>query len=190
MTLQHFPVKHSTLDENALAEWTLSCYPLREPVRCRFLRKSMSDVYLIDTRDAAYILKVYMHNRHSRHSIEAEVGFLNDLLDRDIPVAAPIANNDAAYLNEIDAPEGTRYAVLFDAITGDEPQETNLNHSRRFGQLAGRMHNCADRLANMVCVTEISTPGTHDSTKTAGSRCLTLIASGMVGERSILASTT
>ena len=147
MTGQHFPVKHSTLDENALTEWALSCYPLREPVRCRFLRKSMSDVYLIDTRDAAYILKVYMHDRHSRHELEAEVGFLNDLLDQDIPVAAPIANNDGAYLNEIDAPEGTRYAVLFDAITGDEPQETNLTHSRSFGQLAGRMHNCADRLA-------------------------------------------
>jgi len=147
LTLQHFPVKRSTLDENAVAEWALSCYPLREPVRCRFLRKSMSDVYLMYTRDAAYILKVYMHNRHSRHELEAEVGLLNDLLDQDIPVAAPIANNDAAYLNEIDAPEGTRYAVLFDAITGDEPQETNLSHSRSFGQLAGRMHNCADRLA-------------------------------------------
>jgi len=88
-----------------------------------------------------------MHGRHSRRELEAEVGFLNDLLDQDIPVAAPIANNAAAYLNEIDAPEGTRYAVLFDAIAGDEPQETNLNHSRSFGQLAGRLHNCADRLA-------------------------------------------
>jgi len=107
----------------------------------------MSDVYLVGTRDAAYILKVYMHSRHSRHDIETEVRFLNDLLDHDIPVAAPIANNDAAYLNEINAPEGTRYAVLFDAIVGDEPQEVNLGHSRSFGQLAGRLHNCADKLA-------------------------------------------
>ncbi|MBN1934631.1 MAG: hypothetical protein JW934_08190, partial [Anaerolineae bacterium] len=28
----------------------------------------------------------------------------------------------------------TRYALLFDALTGDAPQETNLEHSRRFGQ--------------------------------------------------------
>jgi Ser/Thr protein kinase RdoA (MazF antagonist) len=101
----------------------------------------------VETRDAAYILKVYLHNRHSRCDIEEEIGFLNDLFDYDIPVAVPVANNDAAYLNEIDAPEGTRYAVLFDAIAGDEPQEVNLEHSRSFGQLAGRMHNCADRLA-------------------------------------------
>ncbi|MBN1934376.1 MAG: phosphotransferase, partial [Anaerolineae bacterium] len=41
----------------------------------------------------------------------------------------------------------TRYALLFDALTGDAPQETNLEHSRRFGQLAGRLHQCADRLS-------------------------------------------
>ena len=135
------------MDENALAEWILSCYPLREPIRCRFYRSSMSDVYLVDTGDAAYLLKIYMRDRHSRGAIETEVGFLNDLLDHDIPVAAPVANNDAAYLNEMHAPEGIRYAVLYDAIAGDEPQQVNLEHSRSFGQLAGRLHNCADRLA-------------------------------------------
>ena len=40
----------------------------------------MSDVYRVDTLDAAYILKIYLHNRHSRGAIEAEVDFLNDLL--------------------------------------------------------------------------------------------------------------
>ena len=107
----------------------------------------MSDVYRLDTPDAAYILKIYLHNRHSMRAIEAEVGFLNDLLDHDIPVAAPVANNEAVYLNEIDAPEGIRYAVLFDAIEGDEPQEVNLEHSRSFGQLAGRIHQYSDHSA-------------------------------------------
>ena len=107
----------------------------------------MSDVYRLDTFDAAYILKIYLHNRHSMCAIEAEVDFLNDLLEHDIPVAAPIANNDAVYLNEIDAPEGIRCAVLFDAIEGDQPQEVNLEHSRSFGRLAGRIHNCSDHTA-------------------------------------------
>jgi len=143
-----FPVKHSILDEDALARWVLSCYPSREPIRCRFFRRSMSDVYLVDTGDASYVLKVYMHGRHSRPELEAEVSLLNDLLGCDVPVAAPVKNIDAGYLNEIDAPEGTRYAVLFEAVTGDEPRETNLEHSRAFGQLAGRLHQCADRLGS------------------------------------------
>jgi len=143
----HFPVSHSILDEDALTEWLLSCYRLRGPVRCRFFRRSMSDIYLVDVPDRSYVLKVYMHQRHSRQDIEAEVRFLNDLIDHDVPVAAPIANGDATYVNEMNAPEGTRYAVLFDAITGEEPQEVNLEHSRSFGQLAGRLHNCADGMA-------------------------------------------
>jgi Ser/Thr protein kinase RdoA (MazF antagonist) len=101
----------------------------------------------VDALDEAYILKIYLHNRHSMRSIEAEVDFLNDLLEDDIPVAAPVANNDAVYLNEIAAPEGNRYAVLFEAIEGNEPQELNLDHSRNFGQLAGRIHNCSDTSA-------------------------------------------
>ena len=143
----HFPVKHSILDEDALARWFLSCYRSREPIRCRFFRQSMSDVYLVDTVDASYVLKVYLHGRHSRTELEAEVSFLNDLLGCEVAVAAPVANNDGEYLNEIDAPEGARYAVLFEAITGDQPQETNLAHSRAFGQLAGRLHRCADQCA-------------------------------------------
>ncbi len=106
----------------------------------------MSDVYRLDTPKAAYILKVYLHNRHPQGAIEAEIAFLNDLLEQDIPVVIPVANSDNIYVNELNAPEGKRFAVLFHAIPGDEPKEENLEHSRSFGQLAGRLHCCADQL--------------------------------------------
>lgn len=149
MTAQYFPVQHSILDENALAEWASARYLLKNPVRCRFLRQSMSDVYRVDTRDATYILKVYAHHRHTKLSIEAEVNFLNDLRAHDIPVAAPVANHKTIYVNELNAPEGTRYAILFEAVTGAEPREIDLAHSRSFGQLAGRIHCCSDRLGKV-----------------------------------------
>jgi Ser/Thr protein kinase RdoA (MazF antagonist) len=148
MAVRSFPVRHSVLDEDALANEILARYPLREPIRCRFFRQSMSDVYWIDTHGRSYVLKVYLHNRHSRQDIAAEISFVNDLLGCGVPVAAPLQNNDAEWLNEFNAPEGARYAVLFEAVTGAEPQETNLAHSRSFGQLAGRLHNCADRLSS------------------------------------------
>jgi Ser/Thr protein kinase RdoA (MazF antagonist) len=150
MKAHHFPVQHSVLSANALAEWASTHYSLGEPVRCRFLRGSMSDVYRLDTPEAAYILKIYLHDRHSVRAIEAEVNFLNDLLDHDIPVAAPVANKDAEYLNKIDAPEGIRCAVLFDAVEGAEPREGNLEHSRSFGRLAARIHVYSDRSGKKV----------------------------------------
>ncbi len=145
MSAHQFPVQHSILSENTLAQWAQSSYSLSSPVRCQYLRGSMSDVYRVDTPDAAYILKIYLYNRHAMRAIVAEVNFLNDLIDHDIPVAAPMANNDRTYVHEIAAPEGQRYAVLFDAIEGEPPQEVNLEHSRNFGQLAGRIHNFSDK---------------------------------------------
>jgi Ser/Thr protein kinase RdoA (MazF antagonist) len=144
MSTHPFPVQHSILSENALADWASSRYGLKKPVRCRFLRGSMSDAYRLETLDAAYILKVYLHDRHPRSAIEAEIVFLNDLLEQDIPVAVPVVDLGGEYVNEIATPEGIRYAVLFQAIEGAEPKEENLEHSRSFGQLAGRIHRFAD----------------------------------------------
>jgi Ser/Thr protein kinase RdoA (MazF antagonist) len=147
MQLQpHFPVRHSILDPDALAGWLCTHYRLRQPVHCEFYRRSMSDTYRVHARDRSYVLKVYMHRRHDRRAVEEEIRLLNDLIERDIFVAAPIVNAAGAYVNDVAAPEGMRYAVLFDAIAGEEPQETNLAHSRRFGQWAARLYNCVDGL--------------------------------------------
>ena len=64
--MPHFPTSHSTLNAGALAAWALEHYPLSEPVRCRFHRKSMSDVYLVHAGDGEYVLKVYLHERAER----------------------------------------------------------------------------------------------------------------------------
>jgi Ser/Thr protein kinase RdoA (MazF antagonist) len=146
MPSSYFPVRHSILDEAALIERVLSRYALGQPIRCRLFRRSMSDAYLVETPDETYFLKVYLRGRHSREAIEAEIAFVNDLADHQIPVAAPVRDRQGRCLNELNAPEGTRFAVLFDGVGGEEPRETNLQHSRRFGRLAARIHNCADRL--------------------------------------------
>ncbi len=146
MSGQYFPVRSSILDEDALVNRVLSRYSFGEAIKCRLFRRSMSDVYIVRTKEAEYYLKVYRDDRNSKESIEAEVSFLNDLLDHRISVAVPVKNCYSDYLNEIAAPEGKRYAVLFHAVTGDEPIETNLEHSYDFGKLTGRIHNCADGL--------------------------------------------
>lgn len=146
MDPRFFPVKRSVLEETALVEQILSNYGLERPVQCRFMRQSMSDVYLVNTPGRQYYLKVYMAGRHAKTNILAEIQLLLDLLEQQLPVVRPIQNNDGIYLNEINAPEGIRCGVLFEAITGKPPQETNPEDSRRFGRLAARLHACADRL--------------------------------------------
>jgi Ser/Thr protein kinase RdoA (MazF antagonist) len=144
MTTHVVPVKHSILDQDALGTWLGLQYALDGAVACRFFRKSMSDVYAVEAADAAFFFKLYMHGRHTRDEIEAEVAFLADLRGQHVSIASPVKDSRGGYLNAFDAPEGTRYGVLFEAVTGPELQETNPQHSRQFGRLAGRIHRCAD----------------------------------------------
>jgi Ser/Thr protein kinase RdoA (MazF antagonist) len=106
----------------------------------------MSDAYQIETPQVKYVLKIYQHGRHSLDAIRDEVEFINDLLAQGITVAAPVQDQEAAYVNELAAPEGARAAVLFEFIEGESPREVNLDHSREFGRLAGRIHRTADLL--------------------------------------------
>jgi len=149
MSAAYFPVKHSILQEGALVDRILSRYALKGPLRCRFYRRSMSDVYTLHTGGEAFFFKVYLYGRHSRKEIEAEIEFANDLLSDGVPVAVPVQDRCSDYIIVLDAPEGTRYGVLFRAVDGDEPQETNLAHSEAFGRLAARVHACADRLTKV-----------------------------------------
>ncbi len=105
----------------------------------------MSDSYLVEASDERFFLKVGLHGRHERSAVEAEIAFARDLCEEGIPVAAPVSRSDGEYLVEIAAPEGVRYGVLYRAVTGEEPQEANLSHSRQFGRLAARIHDWADR---------------------------------------------
>lgn len=146
MLPQVIPASSSILSAEALAQRVLPRFGLDGRARCRFFRRSMSDVYLVETQAQAYFLKVYWGDRHPKESIEAEIHLLNDLRAHGIPVTAPVPDRDSNYLQTLGAPEGTRYAVLFHGVMGDEPRETNLAQSRGFGRLAARMHNCMDGL--------------------------------------------
>ena len=139
-----FPVSHSVLDEEALGAWLSALYGL-EDVRCRLYRRSMSDTYLVTAGDERYFFKVGIYGRHDRAAVEAEVAFAQDLCDAGISVAAPLARCDGVVMSEIRAPEGIRYGILYRAVMGEEPKETNLAHSRQFGMLAAQIHDWADR---------------------------------------------
>ena len=139
-----FPVRHSVLDADALAKRVLSAYELGGLAHCRFFRRSMSDAYRVEAPAGSFFFKVGMYGRHDRAAVEAEVAFLCALGEHKIPVAQPVQRRDGTYIVDIAAPEGTRYGVLYRAAEGEAPQETNLAHSRAFGNLIARIHRCAD----------------------------------------------
>lgn len=146
MNRQLFPVQDSTLSAEALAESVLTEYDLPGQIVCRFFRKGICDTYKVEAGDRTYYLKVYKHARRSRMDVFEEVRLLNHLAANGISVAKPVIRPDGQYVIRLDALEGVRYSVLFEAAHGAAGDSRNPNRIRALGEMVGHMHLCADKM--------------------------------------------
>lgn len=139
-------MQDSTLSAEALAESARKRYGLSGRVVCRFYRKGICDTYRVEAGDQAYYLKVYRHGRRTQTDVTEEVRLLNHLAGNGVSVARPVARRDGRYASRLAAPEGTRYAVLFEAAQGDAGDGGDPGRIEAFGEMVGRMHRCADTM--------------------------------------------
>ena len=141
---QPFPVQNSTLSADALAQLVQREYSLPGSPVCRFWRKGMADTYRIDAGGRVYYLKVSMTSRRTLKDIDEEVRLLIHLSDGEVAVSAPVKSINGQYVLALPAPEGERYAVLYQGAIGVEGT-TDL-HRRELGRMVARMHQRADSL--------------------------------------------
>lgn len=141
---ESFPVQNSTLSARALAALVHQQYAFPQQPTCKFWRKGMGDTYRVEVGDQLFFLKVSMAARRSRKDVDEEVRLLLHLAGGGISVAAPVQTTQGQYVLALPAPEGERYAVLFEGIRG-LPGTTDL-HRRHLGRMVARMHQCADTL--------------------------------------------
>ena len=141
---QLFPVQNSTLSANALADLVHQEYPLQGSPVCKFWRKGMGDTYRIEAGNQLFFLKVSMASRRSRKDVDEEVRLLLHLARGGVGVSVPVESINGRYVLALPAPEGERYAVLFEGARGTEGT-TDL-HRRELGRMVARMHQCADSL--------------------------------------------
>jgi Ser/Thr protein kinase RdoA (MazF antagonist) len=146
MSDSYFPVQYSILSSRALQERILSKYPLDSPLECHLFRININDVYVVNSGSATYYLRISRHGWRTREDIEEEIHLLNFLQDNNIPVSLPIKSRGGEYLQEINAPEGIRRAVLFSNAEGIPHDILNQKQCFIFGQTAGRMHRCTDKI--------------------------------------------
>ena len=114
-----YPVQNSTLSAGALAADLAGIYPLETPVACAFFRKGICDTYRVRAGTRQSFFKVYRHGRRAKLDVEEEVRLLLHLTEDSVSVAEPIRRSDGSFTVAFDAPEGTRYGVLFRAAEGE-----------------------------------------------------------------------
>jgi Ser/Thr protein kinase RdoA (MazF antagonist) len=136
-----FPVTYSTLSPDALMTHLLSQYDIGELLSCEFWCRGLSDVYLVETRVAQYVLRV----SHAHWRSRAEVGFELELLEflnqKRVPVAYPLRTKVGELWIAIQAPEGDRYAALFIYAPGCVPiGDLNPAQSYTLGRSVAQLH--------------------------------------------------
>jgi Ser/Thr protein kinase RdoA (MazF antagonist) len=93
--------------------------------------------------DRFVIVKFYRPGRWSREAILDEHAFLRDLEESDIPVIAPLQNNQQDAQGEtlyIDKSLGLLF-TLFPKMGGRSPDELSHENAERIGRLIARMHS-------------------------------------------------
>lgn len=137
-----FPAIYSTLSPQALIEGVLTEYDELGAVnQCLFWHRGLSDIYLIETNNKPYILKVSHHHWRSQSDIRFELEFLDFLHQHNLPVANPLRTKSAQLLVTIHAVEGDRYAALFPYAPGEITQgDLSIEQSTIMGATVGKLH--------------------------------------------------
>ncbi|MGI0487209.1 homoserine kinase [Pantanalinema rosaneae CENA516] len=139
-----FPVVYSVLASSALITEVLNQYAIGTVTSCQFWHRGLSDVYLVETADRQYVLRVSHAHWRSRSEIDFELELLDFLHQRYIPVAYPLRTQTGQLAIAINALEGQRYAALFVYAPGNiAVGDLNPTQSFSLGETVAKLHQTA-----------------------------------------------
>lgn len=138
-----FPVTYSTPSGDALAALLSADYDIGRPVSCHLLQRGLNDSFLVTAGKSRYVLRLYRRGWRSDGEISYEMDALMHLRRKGVPVCAPVPRKDGEIRAELDAPEGTRTAVLFLYAPGRELAGTPAD-SWHYGRAVAAVHAATD----------------------------------------------
>lgn len=141
--MTQFPVTESTLSAKHLALFIAGRYGF-ENATCKLLRTGMNHLYLVATGTEQYVFRVYTVNWRTTLDIAEELRLLDHLKSNGISVSYPIADVNGSYVQELEAPEGLRYGVLFSFAPGKKDPRFSAEVSRLIGITMARLHNITE----------------------------------------------
>ncbi len=135
-----FPVTESTLSATHLGQLLIERYGMSHGTKCTLFRTGMNHLYQVADGNKRFVLRIYTFNWRTKQDVTEEVRLLLHLKDNNIKVAYPIADINGDYIQDIDAPEGIRYAVLFSYAEGKKNSRFSAETSYHIGAAMAEMH--------------------------------------------------
>ena len=136
-----FPVTASTISEKELGEFAKDKYGLNKNYDCKLFRTGMNHTYFLSDNETKYVLRVYSYNWRSKSEITEEIELLNLLSKNNLSVSFPVKDKNGEFIQEINAPEGIRYAVLFSFAQGEKIRFMDKETCFEIGSLMAKIHN-------------------------------------------------
>ncbi len=140
-------VRHSVLDERALATMITEDYELSPPVTCHLLRLGVVDDYRVLSGGRRHTLRVWPAGWRDEGAIGWELDLATCVAAAGLGVATPVPRRDVRQVSRLEAPEGLRPAVLLGLPPGGPlaPTPTDWEH---FGAALAGLHRAADGLSS------------------------------------------
>ena len=135
-----FPVIASILSSKELGDFVNKKYALSENFSCELFRTGMNHTYFLSNSSEKYVIRVYSHNWRSKTEILEEIGLLQMLKENNLSVSYPIKDISGNLIQEVNAPEGIRYIVLFSFAKGDKIRFMDQETCFHIGSLMAKIH--------------------------------------------------
>ncbi len=142
-----FPVYDSRLSASHLGTFLQSRYSLNAPLQCRILKTGINHSYLLNDGDKKLVFRLYSYNWRTKTEIEEEIRLLKLLNENSVPISYPIADATGSFIQEIMAPEGLRFGVLFSFAEGEKIRSFTDDMHFNIGIAMARFHQVTHNLA-------------------------------------------
>ncbi|RWY55577.1 phosphotransferase enzyme family protein [Mucilaginibacter gilvus] len=143
--MQPFPVISSIVSADHIGFYVQNEYGLTG-VSCKLLKTGINHSYLISSAAGKYLFRLYSLNWRTKLEITEEIKLLNLLREESLQVSYPIVDSSNNYIQQIQAPEGLRFGVLFSFAEGDKMLSFSPELHHKVGETMGRIHRATQGL--------------------------------------------
>lgn len=138
--MDYFPAISSILSPIHLSKYLIEHYALSNETQCQVIRQGVNHTYVVTDGDSKYVFRVYCLGWRSDEEITAELELLNLLKAHDVAVSYPIKSTNGEYIQQLQAVEGQRPAVLFSYAQGASIRNPSVDVCYHLGVAMAKMH--------------------------------------------------
>ena len=134
------------MHSNQIVAWLIERYgDAFSSAAAQLLRSYTNDVYLIQSADQKFVLKLYGLGWRTLSEVQWEIELLQHVSALGVLVAEPIAARDQKPIQSLATVAGDRIAVLSTYLPGDKPQPPfSIALYEQFGRAIAQLHAAAD----------------------------------------------